>query len=182
MLNWFKLVYGPFGQRNMHRTLDNWSVAELLCLSLNNWGPNFLQNEFSCSSQIYLSPEKLRQMFTSFWSIKLTIWGHWEDSFCRKLGLSERKVFQKYVKFIYQRTQFDQWPYFKDYVSLRQITWFNNQEKVVEQHAEDLRAYCPKIYTVTETYIIQGIPIVTLYSYLSIIYRVDKRYLEKDSS
>ena len=38
--------------------------AELLFLSLNNWGLNFLQNECSQSSQIYLSPEKLRKMFT----------------------------------------------------------------------------------------------------------------------
>ena len=33
-------------------------------MSLNNWGLNFLQNEFSQSSQIYLSQEKLRKMFT----------------------------------------------------------------------------------------------------------------------
>ena len=36
-----------------------WWVAELIFLSLDNWGPNFLQNECSQSSQIYLSPEKL---------------------------------------------------------------------------------------------------------------------------
>ena len=41
-----------------------WWVAELLFLSLNNWGLNFLQNECSQSSQIYLSPEKLRKVFT----------------------------------------------------------------------------------------------------------------------
>ena len=41
-----------------------WWVAELLFLSLNIWGLNFLQNECSQSSQIYLSPEKLRKMFT----------------------------------------------------------------------------------------------------------------------
>ena len=41
-----------------------WWVAELNFLSLNNWGLNFLQNEFSQSSQIYLSQEKLRKMFT----------------------------------------------------------------------------------------------------------------------
>ena len=40
-----------------------WWVAELLFLSLNNWGLNFLQNECSQSSQIYLSPEKMRKMF-----------------------------------------------------------------------------------------------------------------------
>ena len=46
-----------------------WWVAELLFLSLNNWGLNnwglnFLLNECSQSSQIYLSPEKLRKTFT----------------------------------------------------------------------------------------------------------------------
>jgi hypothetical protein len=41
-----------------------WWVAELLFLSLNNWGLTFLQNECSQSSQIYLSPEKLRKKFT----------------------------------------------------------------------------------------------------------------------
>ena len=41
-----------------------WWVAELLFLSLNNWGLNFLQNKCSQSSQIYLSPEKLRKVFT----------------------------------------------------------------------------------------------------------------------
>ena len=41
-----------------------WWVVELLFLSLNNWGLNFLQNECSQSSQIYFSPEKLRKMFT----------------------------------------------------------------------------------------------------------------------
>ena len=41
-----------------------WWVVELLFLSLNIWGLNFLQNESSQSSQIYLSPEKLRKMFT----------------------------------------------------------------------------------------------------------------------
>ena len=39
-------------------------IAELLFLSLNNWGLNFLQIESSQFSQIYLSPEKLRKMFT----------------------------------------------------------------------------------------------------------------------
>ena len=32
--------------------------------SFNNWGLNFLQHECSQSSQIYLSPEKLRKTFT----------------------------------------------------------------------------------------------------------------------
>ena len=41
-----------------------WWLAEILLLSLNNWGLNFLQNESSQSLQIYLSPEKLRKMFT----------------------------------------------------------------------------------------------------------------------
>ena len=49
---------------------DEWWVAELIFLSLNNWGLNFLQNECSQSSQIYLSPEKLRKMF-AFQSCKL---------------------------------------------------------------------------------------------------------------
>ena len=44
--------------------------SELLFLSLNNWGLNFLQNESSQSSQIHLSTEKLRKMFT-FQSCKL---------------------------------------------------------------------------------------------------------------
>ena len=43
---------------------SEWWVAELLFLPLNNWGLNSLQNECSQSSQIYLSPEKLRKMFT----------------------------------------------------------------------------------------------------------------------
>ena len=42
---------------------ESWA-AELLFLSLNNWGLNFLQNKCSQSSQIYLSPEKLRKVFT----------------------------------------------------------------------------------------------------------------------
>ena len=41
-----------------------WWVAELLLLSLNNWGLTFLQNKCSQSSEIYLSPEKLRKVFT----------------------------------------------------------------------------------------------------------------------
>ena len=48
-------------------------------LSLNDWGLNFLQNECSQSSQIYLSPEKLRKLsrkcqlfnLANFWMIKL---------------------------------------------------------------------------------------------------------------
>ena len=43
---------------------DEWCVAELLFLSLNNWSLSFLQNECSQSSQIYLSLEQLRKMFT----------------------------------------------------------------------------------------------------------------------
>ena len=50
-----------------------WWVAELLFLSLNNWGLNFLQNECSQFSQIYLLPEKLRKMFT-FQSCKFSDW------------------------------------------------------------------------------------------------------------
>ena len=42
-----------------------WWVAELLFLSLNNWGLNFLQNECSQSSQIYLLPENWEKKFTS---------------------------------------------------------------------------------------------------------------------
>ena len=38
---------------------DEWWVAKLLFLSLNNWGLNFLQYEYSQSSQMYLSLEKL---------------------------------------------------------------------------------------------------------------------------
>ena len=41
-----------------------WWVVELLFLSLNNWGLNFLQNESSQFSQIYLSPEKLSKVCT----------------------------------------------------------------------------------------------------------------------
>ena len=45
-------------------------------LFLNSWGLNFLQNECSKSSQIYLSPEKLRKIFlfnlANFWMIRLT--------------------------------------------------------------------------------------------------------------
>ena len=41
-----------------------WWVAEFLFLSFNNWGLEFLQVESSQSSQIYLSPEKLRKVFT----------------------------------------------------------------------------------------------------------------------
>ena len=41
-----------------------WSKAEPLFLFLNIWDPNFLQNESCQSSQIYLPPEKLRQIFT----------------------------------------------------------------------------------------------------------------------
>ena len=52
-----------------------WWVAELFFWSFNNWGWNFLQNECSQFSQIYLSPEKLTKMFTfnlaNFWMLKL---------------------------------------------------------------------------------------------------------------
>ena len=41
-----------------------WWIVEPLFLSLNNWGLNFLQNKCSQSSQIYLSPEKLRKVIT----------------------------------------------------------------------------------------------------------------------
>ena len=49
-------------------------------LSLNNWDLNFLQNEYSQSSQIYLSPKKLRKLsrkcllfnLANFWMIKLS--------------------------------------------------------------------------------------------------------------
>ena len=40
-----------------------WWVAELLFLSLNNRGLNFLQNECSQSAQIYLSLEKTEKNF-----------------------------------------------------------------------------------------------------------------------
>ena len=53
-----------------------WWVAKLLFPSLNDWGLNFLQNECSQSSQIYLPPEKLRKRLlfnlVNFWMIKLT--------------------------------------------------------------------------------------------------------------
>ena len=53
-------------------------VAEPIFLSLNNWGLNFLQNECSKSFQIYLSPEKLRKMF----SIRSSTfeWAGWNPS------------------------------------------------------------------------------------------------------
>jgi hypothetical protein len=51
---------------------DKWCVAELLFLSLINWGLNFLPNECSQSSQIYLAPERLRKKFV-FQSCKFSI-------------------------------------------------------------------------------------------------------------
>ena len=42
----------------------DWWIVELIFLSLNNSGLIFLQNECPQSSQIYLSPEKLRKLFT----------------------------------------------------------------------------------------------------------------------
>ena len=50
-------------------------------LSLSNWSLNFQQNECSQSSQIYLSPKKLRNLsrkcllfnLANFWMVKLTI-------------------------------------------------------------------------------------------------------------
>ena len=41
-----------------------WWVAELIFLSLNNWGLKFQQNKCSQFSQIYLSSEKLSKVFT----------------------------------------------------------------------------------------------------------------------
>ena len=46
-----------------------WWVAELLCLSLNDWGPNFLQNQCSQSFQIYHSWGKT-EIFFFFQSCK----------------------------------------------------------------------------------------------------------------
>ena len=64
-----------------------WWVAELF-LSLNNWGLNFLQNECSQSSQIYLSPEKLRKLFTfqscKFLNDKIDQSINFANSFSRK--------------------------------------------------------------------------------------------------
>ena len=50
--------------KSVYFSKAEWWKTELLFLSLNNWGLNFLQNECSQSSQIYISPEKLRKMFT----------------------------------------------------------------------------------------------------------------------
>ena len=53
-----------------------WWVAELLFLSLNNWGMNLLKNTCSQSSQIYILQKKLRKVFTfqscKFYMLKLT--------------------------------------------------------------------------------------------------------------
>ena len=70
-------------------------------------GPNFLQNEFSQSSQIYLSPEKLRQMFTfsnvqkfNFWMVKFTVipkklFGTWQFG---KIGVLVNFIIQKFAR------------------------------------------------------------------------------------
>ena len=65
--NYYKSVFFPKYE---------WWVAELLFLSLYNWGLNFLQNECSKSSQIYLSPEKQRKMFT-FQYLQIFEWQNW---------------------------------------------------------------------------------------------------------
>ena len=56
--SWYKYYESVFFPK------AEWWVTKLLFLSLNNWGLKFLQNECSQSSRIYLSPEKLRKMFT----------------------------------------------------------------------------------------------------------------------
>ena len=67
-------------------------------LSLNNWGLNFLQNECSQSSQIYLSPEKLRQMFTFSFE-----WWNWPKY---RIAKCQIVVFSITVSIIVQKLKF----------------------------------------------------------------------------
>ena len=75
-----------------------WWIPELLFLSLNNWGLNFLQNESSQFSQIYLSPEKLRQMFTFSFE-----WWNWPKY---RIAKCQIVVFSITVSIIVQKLKF----------------------------------------------------------------------------
>ena len=108
-----------------------WWVAELLFLSLNNWGLNFLQNESSQFSQIYLSPEKLSKVFTfqscKWLFAKLSKFTKMTTIFTQIVVLSENRChFVNLLSFASS--------YF--FLSLRKITWLNSQDFLLRTQNE----------------------------------------------
>ena len=100
-----------------------WWVVELLFLSLNNWGLNFLQNESSQFSQIYLSPEKLSKVFTfqscKWLFAKLSKFTKMTTIFTQIVVLSENRC--HFVNLLSFASSYI-------FLSLRKITWLNSQE------------------------------------------------------
>ena len=100
-----------------------WWVAELLFLSLNNWGLNFLQNESSQFSQIYLSPEKLSKVFTfqsyKWLFAKLSKFTKMTTIFTQIVVLSENRC--HFVNLLSFASSYI-------FLSLRKLTWLNSQD------------------------------------------------------
>ena len=120
-----------------------WWVVELLFLSLNNQGLNFLQNESSQFSQIYLSPEKLNKVFT-FQSCK---WLFSKLSTFTKMTT----IFTQIVVLSKNRCHFVNLLSFASsyiFLSLRKITWLNSQDFHLRTQNEELR--CSFMYSTSE--------------------------------
>ena len=114
-----------------------WWVVELLFLSLNNWGLNFLQNESSQFSQIYLSPEKLSKVFTfqscKWLFAKLSKFTKMTTIFTQIVVLSENRC--HFVNLLSFASSYI-------FLSLRKITWLNSQEFHLRTQNEELTMFC----------------------------------------
>ena len=113
-----------------------WWVVELLFLSLNNWGLNFLQNESSQFSQIYLSPEKLSKVFTfqscKWLFAKLSKFTKMTTIFTQIVVLSKNRChFVNLLSF----------PSSYIFLSLRKITWLNSQDFHLRTQNEEQRGF-----------------------------------------
>ena len=110
-----------------------WWVVELLFLSLNNWGLNFLQNESSQFSQIYLSPEKLSKVFTfqscKWLFAKLSKFTKMTTIFTQIVVLSENRC--HFVNLLSFASSYI-------FLSLRKITWLNSQDFHLRTQNEEL--------------------------------------------
>ena len=113
-----------------------WWVVELLFLSLNNWGLNFLQNESSQFSQIYLSPEKLSKVFTfqscKWLFAKLSKFTKMTTIFTQIVVLSENRC--HFVNLLSFASSYI-------FLSLRKIMWLNSQDFHLRTQNEEPRFF-----------------------------------------
>ena len=110
-----------------------WWVVELLFLSLNNWGLNFLQNESSQFPQIYLSPEKLSKVFTfqscKWLFAKLSKFTKMTTIFTQIVVLSENRC--HFVNLLSFASSYI-------FLSLRKVMWLNSQDFHLRTQNEEL--------------------------------------------